>query len=43
MSPSGSTELQFRAAAHADHVVANDTWGRMFPDEAHGPEAMAYA
>ena len=42
MSLTRPTDLRFRAAAHADHVIANEIWNRTFPDEAHGPEGMAY-
>ena len=42
MSTAGATDLRFRAAVHADHIIANETWNRMFPDEAHGPEGMAH-
>ena len=42
MSPAPVTSLAFRAATHQDHLLANELWNRMFPDEAHGPEAMAH-
>jgi len=34
--------VSFRPAAQADHLIANQAWNAMFPDEAHGPEGLAH-